>query len=126
MIPDMPSLVQVNLRYGRDRARKLGELAEDMGVPRRVIEQSIESLRKDGVPIVTGSDGVWLSTDSRELADAAERLRSRALHILLGARALRRTARRFERVQQTELFEPTWADRAEDRMREDWLRDTAS
>jgi biotin operon repressor len=103
VIPDLSSLVQVNLRYGRDRARTLGELAEDMGISRRLVEKAIESMRLDGVPVCTGSEGAWLSVDSRELYAHAAALRSRAIHVLLGARALRRTARRHEKVAQTEL-----------------------
>jgi len=105
LVPDMPSLVQVNLRYGRDAARTIGDIAEDMGISRRAVEKAVESMRLAGVPVVTGSDGAWLSVDPQELADAAERLRSRALHILLGARALRATARRHAKVQQLGLFD---------------------
>jgi hypothetical protein len=47
---------------------------------------------------------LWLTTDAAELRAHADRLRSRAIHQLLGARALRATARRHEKVQQQELW----------------------
>jgi predicted DNA-binding transcriptional regulator YafY len=104
MIPDFPTLVQTHLFWGRDRAVTIGRIAEDMDASRRSVEQAIEQLRRDGSPICTGSPGVWLSVDSRELYRNADALRSRGIKVLIGARALRATARRFERVQQTTLF----------------------
>ena len=104
MPPDIASMVQVNLRFGRDRARKLGELAEDMGVPRRVIEQSIESLRKDGVPVCTAGDGAWLALEADEVRACADRLNRRLRSQYLTVRALRATARRMAGVRQTELW----------------------
>ena len=105
MTPDWPTLVATHLFWGRDRAVTIGQIAEDMDASRRSVEQAIEQLRLEGRPICTGSPGVWLSTDSRELYEHAERLRSRAIHVLLGARALRRTARGHERVQQTTIWD---------------------
>lgn len=99
--PPWADLVRTRLVYGRDRARTIGDIAEQLGTSRRTIEAAVETLRREGAPICTGSDGVYLSTDARELREHAERLRSRAIHVLLGARALRTTARRFEKHQQT-------------------------
>jgi biotin operon repressor len=100
--PDFPSLVATHLFWGKPVT--ISQIAEDMKVSRRQVEHAIEQLRLDGTPICTGSPGVWLSQSAPELYAHAERLRSRAIHVLLGARALRATARRHERVQQTTLF----------------------
>jgi biotin operon repressor len=67
-------------------------LAEKLGVPTREVEALVQQARLDGVPIVSSSDGYWLGTPA-EVADCAERLRNRAIHQLLTARALRRAAR---------------------------------
>jgi hypothetical protein len=101
--PHWADLVKVRLGYGRDRARTIGSLQETLGVSRRIIEKAIEQLRLEGCEVCTGPDGAYLSLDSAELYQHAQALRSRAIHILLGARALRATARRHERAQQTTL-----------------------
>lgn len=103
--PPWADLLLVNLRWGRDGARTLGELAEAMGAPRRALEKAVEELRKAGSPIVTGSDGVWLSVSDVELEAAAKALQERAVTILLGARALRKTARRFAKVKQLGMWD---------------------
>jgi biotin operon repressor len=105
VIPDFASLVQVHLSWGKDRAVTIGTLQEQLGVSRRAVEKAIESMRLEGVPVCTGSEGAWLSTDARELYAHAARLRSRAIHVLLGARALRATARRHEKVRQTTIWD---------------------
>jgi biotin operon repressor len=102
--PPWPDLLRTRLFYGRDRAVTIGTLTEQLGVSRRIVERAVEELRLSGAPICSGTQGLWLSTDARELYAHAARLRSRAIHVLLGARALRATARRHERVQQTTLF----------------------
>ena len=106
MIPDFPSLVATHLFYGSDRAISISQIAEDMRVSRRAVEQAIEVLRREyGTPICTGSPGVWLTTDSAELYAHAERLRSRAIRVLIGARALRATARRHEKQKQLGMWD---------------------
>lgn len=102
--PPWSDLLRTRLFYGRDKAVTIGTLTEQMGCSRRIVERAVEELRLSGAPICSGTEGLWLSLDARELYEQAERLRSRALHVLLGARALRQTARRHERVQQIELW----------------------
>ena len=80
------------LNVGRDHARTIGELAEALNVPRREVEASIQSARLDGVPIISGSEGVWLATRPQEAREAASRLRSRAIHQMETAAALERWA----------------------------------
>lgn len=103
MVPDFPSLVATHLWWGRDRAVTISQIAEDMEVSRRAVEQAIETLRLTGSPIISCAQGIYLSTDAQELDAAVDALRRRAIHQLVGARALRATARRFAKVQQTEL-----------------------
>jgi Mn-dependent DtxR family transcriptional regulator len=102
-VPDWPTLVAGRLLHGRDRARTIGELAESMGVPRRTVEKAIEQLRADGRPIVTGSEGVWLTDSADELRAAYRALRRRYITQAIGARVLLATARRYEKVRQLEL-----------------------
>jgi len=90
--------------WGRDRARTIGSLQEQLRCTRRSVERAVEELRLSGAPICSGTEGLWLTTDAAELRAHADRLRSRAIHQLLGARALRATARRHEKVQQQELW----------------------
>ena len=101
--------VRYLLNVGRDNARTIGELAETLNVPRRVIEESIQAARLDRVPIVSGSEGVWLTNDPDELLRAAESLRKRLVTQYATVRAMRATARRmaarkhYGEIIQTEL-----------------------
>ena len=92
--------VRYLLNVGRDHARTIGELAETLNVPRRVIEESIQAARLDGVPIVSGSEGVW--SDAEALA-WCERQRSRAIHLMESAQGVQRgvEARRANATQPT-------------------------
>ena len=105
-MPNWADLLLVNLRWGRDGARTLGELSESMGAPRRALEKAVEELRVDGKPICTGAEGVWLTDSAAELRDQYRRLRARYVKQAVNARVLLRTARRYERVQQHVL----WSD----------------
>jgi biotin operon repressor len=102
MIPNWADLLKVRLRL--DDPQTIGDLAESMQAPRRAIEKAVEELRRRGEPIITGPWGVCLTRDPAVLRDNYRRLRSRYIHQAQGARELLRTARRFERFQQTELF----------------------
>lgn len=102
-------MVAVRLGFGADKAVTIGRLAEDMGIPRRMVEQAVTDLRLQGRPVASDGRGVWLSDSAKEMADQAQRLRERALHQLLTARAVRATARRMAaseaRVQQMGIWE---------------------
>lgn len=75
---------------------------------RRTVEGAIQSLRLSGSPILSGSYGVRLARSADELAACVAALRRRAIHQMLTARALRRTAARMraaeERVEQPSLW----------------------
>jgi hypothetical protein len=101
--PHWADLVATRLRWGRDGAVTIGELAESMHVMRREVERAITALRAEGVPVCTGSAGVWLTTSPSELRVCYRWLRSKYIHQAIGARVLLQTAQRFERTQQTTL-----------------------
>jgi biotin operon repressor len=75
------------------------ELAEKVGLPTREVEALIQSYRLDGVWIVSDSRGYRYAATVEEMQDCARRLRERAIHQLLTARALRRSARDFKTVE---------------------------
>lgn len=77
------------LNNSRAHARTIGELAEALRVSRREIEAAIQAARLDGVPIVSGSEGVWIGTDEEALA-WAERQHSRANHLHESAQGVER------------------------------------
>ena len=106
MIPDLVSLVQTRLNWGRDRAVTIGELAETMNLSRRAVEKAIETLRATGAPVCSGPDGIWLTTSEAELLEQYRALRRRYLHQAVNARHLLRTARRYARNRQATL----WSD----------------
>jgi len=86
----LADVVYARLYWGVPRT--IGEIAEDLAVSRRVVEASVEELRRRGAPICTGSRGVWLTQSADELLDQYRRLRRRALTQLTNLRAMRRTA----------------------------------
>jgi biotin operon repressor len=104
MTPSWPDLIATHLFYGRDKAVTISQIAEDIGCSRRIVEQAVEHLRRDGAPICSGSEGVWLTTSSEELRAQYRRLRARYIHQAQGARELLRTARRFEKFTQETLW----------------------
>jgi biotin operon repressor len=94
-------LLYLRLRWGEPQT--IGSLAESMNAPRRAIEKAVEQLRGSGAPVVTGSAGVWLSSDPAEILGAYRALRRRAIGQLVGARPLLRTAEAYSRNRQTRL-----------------------
>lgn len=67
-------------------------LAEKLGTDSRTVEEMIQSARLEGAPILSSSEGYWLSRDPAEIRRCAERLRSRALTQLETAGALKEAA----------------------------------
>jgi biotin operon repressor len=107
---DLPfsDLLYTRLNWERDRARTIGDLAEDMNVSRRQIEKAVETLRQSGAPICSGSEGIWLTQSGVELMAQYRALRRRALHQLSNLRSLQRTARAMAGTRQETL----WGDAA--------------
>lgn len=75
------------LNNDRKHARTIGELAEALHVPRRTIEEAVQSARLDGVPIVSGSEGLWIGTDEEAL-EWCERQRSRGITLMESAQGV--------------------------------------
>lgn len=73
----------------------IDELRLRLRWPRRAVENAIENLRLEGVPIVAGSDGVRISTSVQELAEYVEARRRRAAEIHRGTLKLRNTLNRL-------------------------------
>lgn len=93
------------LNNSRTHARTIGELAEALRVSRREIEAAVQHARLDGVPIVSGSEGLWIASDAQEALEAAQALRKRAITQLVTARALRAAGKRMAAVRQQTLWE---------------------
>ena len=100
-------VLSLHLLWGKPQT--IGSLAERLNWPRRMVEQAVTDLRRQGRPVASDGRGVWLSTSAKEMADQAQRLRERALHQLLTARAVRQTARRMAaseaKVEQRTLWD---------------------
>jgi hypothetical protein len=92
-----------------DPATKL-ELAEKLGLytatgkpDTRSVEALVQSYRLDGAAIVSGPTGYRLARDSAEIEECCRRLRIRAAHQFITARAMRRTAARIKAVEDRPL-----------------------
>ena len=90
------------LTWGRDGAATLGELAESLNWPRRVVEKAVQQLRLDGHPVCSDGSGLWLSYEDLDATIAS--LRGRLRHQYATLRALQNTARR-RGYRQTTLFD---------------------
>ena len=97
--------VRYLLNVGRDNAWTIGDLAEAHQISRREVEQSIQDARLDGVPIVSGSEGLWIASTAQEALAAAQALRRRAITQLVTARALRAAGKRMAAIRQPTLWE---------------------
>ena len=98
-----------DLRYllnnSRTHARTIGSLSESLKVSRREIEAAVQAARLNGVPIVSGSEGLWIASTAQEALEAAQALRRRAITQLVTARALRAAGKRMAAVRQRTLWE---------------------
>ena len=81
-------------------------LAERMGIPGREVEALVQQARLDGAPILSDGDGYRLADDPDELEAQARRLRIRAAHQFITARAVRSTARTMKAEQDAALRPP--------------------
>ncbi len=79
------------------------ELAERMGIPARDVEEAVRLARLDGARIVSDGDGYRLAASSDELEALDRRLRTRAAHQFLTARAVRRAARAMKADEDARL-----------------------
>ena len=71
-------------------------LAAKLGCEQRDVEALVQSYRLDGAAILSDGDGYRLGASAAEVDVCAQRLRRRAIHQLVTARALRATARRWQ------------------------------
>ena len=78
-------------------ALTIAEIAHRTGATRRAVEGSIEELRRAGVPVCSGSHGVWITSDPDELLAQYRALRRRALRQLANLREIPRTAERLRK-----------------------------
>jgi biotin operon repressor len=99
----LADVVYARLFWGTPRT--IGELAEDLAVPRRMVEASIEELRRRGAPVISGPRGIHLTQDPDELMASYRRLRSRAIHQLANLRAMQRTARNLRGFRQSTIWD---------------------
>jgi hypothetical protein len=105
----------LSARRGADRAVTINQLASDVGISRRSMEQLLETRLTDfPYPLVAGSNGYFIPVTEDELTHYDRALLSRIRCLAIRRRTLRRSAgaagyawdrqaRRFRRVR-TDLF----------------------
>lgn len=106
MPSDFPAqTVLARLGWGRDNARFLSDIAEDLGWPRRAVEAAVQALRMHGKAIASDGSGVWLTGDAAELEATFASMRRRIRSQMVTAWAVRSTARRMRGAgEQLPLF----------------------
>ena len=83
-------------------------IAEKLGCSVREAELEINAARLAGAAILSGSDGYRLAQSVAEVEECYRRLRTRAIHQLVTARALRTTARKMARSEHRRPEWPAW------------------
>ena len=89
------TLLHAALGHGRDNARSLSDIAEQLGTSRRHVELAIRELRLAGEPIASDGSGVWVTDVPEELEATYRSLRRRVAQQSVTAWRLRQTARRL-------------------------------
>ncbi len=97
--------IRFHLLDGERNAVTQAQLAARCEIPLRRVQAALEAMKRSGVPIVTGSAGVWLSHHPAELRDAYRRHRNRAIHQQLNNRGRLKAIAALERYQQTRLWD---------------------
>lgn len=104
---DDTAAVLAHLRPGIQTAVTMRDLSAWTNLPRRTVESAVQTLRLEGFPVCTSTGepvaGVYLASTPDELRACYEALRRRALTQLVTARALRRSLRAMESVDQPSL-----------------------
>jgi biotin operon repressor len=98
-------LVHIALPRGRDNAVSMSEMAEKLSLGRRQVELAIQALRLDGIPVASGSDGVWIG-DVNDMAATAHILRGRLISQYRTLRAVRGTTARLRAAQYQQTSIP--------------------
>lgn len=101
-------VVFMALGRGRDNAHSLSAIAEDLGIPRRTVEKAVQELRLRGLPVASGTEGVWVG-DAADLDATARYLRGRLIAQYQTFLAVRRTA---GRMRQSAVQQLSWMDAA--------------
>jgi hypothetical protein len=93
----------MHLLEGERNAATQAHLAAATGLPLRRVQAALEAGKRSGMPIVTGSAGVWLSYDVAELR-AFYRANRRRIHTQwLNARGTLKAIAALEGYEQTRL-----------------------
>jgi hypothetical protein len=85
------------------RCQTKRELAERMGIPVRLVEILVQGGRVEGEPIVSDGDGYRLAVGAADMLDQYRRMRRRYVTQAVTARAVLRTARRMQQVEDAAL-----------------------
>jgi biotin operon repressor len=96
------AIVHMALGAGRDNAEPIGALAERLQLTRREVEQAVQTLRLDGIPVASGNEGVWIG-DAADMAATALILRGRLITQYRTLRAVRATTARLKAYQYQQL-----------------------
>lgn len=69
--------------HGKQNAIHLQTLCELLGVGMAAIKAAVKRARIEGIPIVSGNNGYWISEDGREIDTFCQGMRKRARGTLL-------------------------------------------
>ncbi len=101
--------IRMHLLDGERNAVTQATLAARCEIPLRRVQAALEVMKRSGVPIVTGSAGVWLSNDPAELRAFYRANRRRIATQWLNARGTLKAIAAVEGMEQQKL---PWRDAA--------------
>ena len=99
--------VSLHLMFGERNAVTQAHLATATGLPLRRVQAALEGAKRAGQPIITGSPGVWLSSDAVELRTFYRANRRRIHTQWLNARGTLKAIAALEKYTQL-----SWTDAA--------------
>ena len=95
-------IILARIARGRDAAKPISALAEELGWSRRQVERAAQMLADDGrTALCAGNEGIWLASSPNELKEYEASLRHRALEIFRRSRSIRAVRLRMMRYQTT-------------------------
>jgi biotin operon repressor len=96
------------LRLLTNASVKQADLAFVLGISTRKVQECLQALRLEGVPVFSSEDGVRLAQTADEARACSEALRRRLVSQYRTYKALRNTARRMKVIEDSVARATLW------------------
>lgn len=79
-----------HIPHGRENAEHLESLCSRLSLPPTAVKGAIRKARKEGVAILSGREGYWISDDPKEIEHFTSVMKSQAIARFATTKALRK------------------------------------